>query len=426
MPTCAFVTLGCKVNQYDTQAIREALARRGYREVGADQAADLYVVNTCCVTRRSHRRGLREIRRLARRHPAATLVVTGCSVDAGEDELAAIAGVDRLAPNAQKPMLAALVAGDGGDVAAPPDRWPGIAAFAGHSRAFVKVQDGCESFCSYCIVPRVRGPVRSRPPGEVEEEVGRLVDAGYLEVVLTGIHLGFYGRDSGGRWGLVPLVARVAETPGLRRLRLSSIEIGEVSDELLALMARSPVVCPHLHIPLQSGDDRVLEAMNRRYTARQYLARLDAVRRRLDEPALTTDILVGFPGETEAEFRRTVEVARRAAFSRLHVFPYSDREGTAAFAMGHKVPPAAIDARRREMLGVAAELGTAYHRRFVGRVVEPLVESRRDRRTGLLCGYTPRYVRCLFEGTDALFGRLARVRGRRALARGLRAAAVRA
>ncbi|HUT36011.1 MAG TPA: tRNA (N(6)-L-threonylcarbamoyladenosine(37)-C(2))-methylthiotransferase MtaB [Planctomycetota bacterium] len=443
MPRCAFVTLGCKVNQYDTQAVREALARLGYEEAPPAAQAELYVVNTCCVTRASHAKGLQAIRRIARQHPDACIVVTGCSAETDAAALREMPGVRCVLGNDAKPLLAQLIAQlpdklppgsspapffhpsihppiqPSSPTTAPP--WPAISSFAGHTRAFVKIEDGCNDFCSYCIVPHVRGRVRSRPPDDVVAEVARLVANGYLEVVLTGIHLGAYGLDTQGAWGLVPLVERLLATPGLRRLRLSSLELREVSDGLIALAAASPIFCPHFHIPLQSGDDDVLRAMSRRYTVADFLRRLAAIRARIAEPAITTDLIVGFPGETDEQFRRTVEVARRAAFSRIHIFPYSDRPGTPASAMPGKLPWETIRARREEMKAVAADLMAAYHRRFVGRTVEPLVESERDRRSGLLAGYTERYVRTLFAGPDELRGTIAPVRVTAATAAGLRA-----
>ena len=468
MPTCALITLGCKVNQHDTQALREALARQGFEEVEATAPADLYVVNTCCVTHESHRKSLRICRHIARERPDAAIAVVGCGVELDAEAFRAIPGVVLAAGNDGKPRLAELVAramghrldapvlppvvgfcsslsesssssssssssnrmpvdpriedekrpvrrlpSDSGRAPQAPASaaaWPSISEFAGHTRAFVKIEDGCNDFCAYCIVPYVRGRVRSRPPDEVVAEVQRLVENGYLEVVLTGIHLGCYGQDTGGEWALVPLIERLLGTPGLRRLRLSSLELREVSDELLDLMAASDVLCPHLHIPLQSGDDHVLRAMNRHYTAADFLARVEAIRARIPEPAVTTDVLVGFPGETDAQFRHTLDLARAAAFTRIHVFPYSDREGTAASRMDGKLPPEAIKARRAELLAVARRLAAAYHRRFLGRDIEVLVEGRRDRRTGLLCGYSPRYVRAYFEGTDELCGSMVAVR----------------
>jgi len=420
MLRCAFVTFGCKVNQYDSQAMRETLAQLGCAEVTAE--ADLYVVNTCCVTRESHRKGLQAIRRIARAHPAACIIVTGCSAETHAEMLRDLPGVLCVVGNEGKARLAEILAEHGlGPRPAGAAEWPTITRFAGHTRAFVKVEDGCNDFCSYCIVPHVRGRVRSRPPDDVAAEVARLVANGYLEVVLTGIHLGAYGLDWGGEPALASLVRRVLATPGLRRLRLSSLELREVSDELLELVAAAPVLCPHLHLPLQSGDDEVLRAMNRRYTAADFLRRLDAVRARIAEPAITTDVIVGFPGETDEQFRRTLALCRQAAFSRLHVFPYSDRPGTAAATMPGKLPPDVLRARREEMKALAADLMAAYHRRFVGRAVEPLVETERDPRSGLLVGYTEHYVRTLFPGPDDLRGTMATVHVTAASAAAVRA-----
>jgi threonylcarbamoyladenosine tRNA methylthiotransferase MtaB len=431
--TFALVTFGCKVNQYDSQAAREALLRRGLLEVSPSEDADLYVVNTCCVTAESHRKGLKAARRLARRHPNAAIVVAGCSVEMDPERVRNTPGVDAAVDNAEKARLDAIAARILGDSSAQgcpggASAWPSISRFADHTRAFVKIEDGCNAFCSYCIVPHVRGRVRSRAPDEVVDEVARLAEGGYHEVVLTGIHLGAYGTDAGGESGLLPLLERLEDAPGLERLRLSSLELGEVTDELLDLMAASERLCPHLHIPLQSGDDAVLRAMNRHYTAEEFLGRLAAIRSHMPDAAVTTDAIVGFPGETDEHFQATVKVCRRAAFSRMHVFPYSDRPGTRAAAMPGKLDRPTIQARRDELLAVAAELAEGYHRHFVGRTVEALVESRRDRRTGLLCGYSRRYVRAYFEGGDDLMGELVPVeveaaeaggvRGRPATARG--------
>ncbi|MBL7223310.1 MAG: tRNA (N(6)-L-threonylcarbamoyladenosine(37)-C(2))-methylthiotransferase MtaB [Candidatus Brocadiae bacterium] len=424
MPTFALLTFGCKVNQYDSQAIREALARRGYTEAADSASADLYVVNTCCVTAESHRKGLRQVRRLARRHPQASIVVTGCSVDADAEAIRKMPGVRCVVANDEKPLLDAIVAGQADTASAaasPAPAWPAVSAFEGHTRAFVKIEDGCDDFCSYCIVPHVRGRVRSRPPDEVVDEVRRLVANGYLEVVLTGIHLGAYGKETHGEWALLPLLEQLVGIPGLARLRLSSLELREVRDELIAFVAASDALCPHFHIPLQSGDDAVLRAMNRRYTAADFLARVEAIRGRLPDAALTTDVIVGFPAETDEQFRNSLATARRAAFSRMHVFPYSHREGTAAERMDGKLPKDVVDARRHAMQAVAAELAETYHRRFVGRDIDVLVETRRDRRTGLLCGYSARYVRAFFQGGDELMGSIVRVQATDADARGVAA-----
>jgi len=409
-PTCAFITLGCKVNQYDTQAIREQLLAAGYREVPADGPADVYVVNTCAVTSMSDAKGRKYIRRVARRNPAAKVVVTGCSVDCDNrlaDKLADVIRPDRLlmVGNATKLSVASLLAA--GEAGPACNTWTaGISSFEGHTRAFIKVQDGCDNFCSYCIVPYARGRVRSRPIESIVEEARRLADAGYREVVLAGIHVGQYGRDGGGL-DLADVVERLDGIGGLRRLRLSSVEATEVTDRLLELAAGSKL-CPHFHLPLQSGSDAVLAGMNRRYTAAEFIAVTEKIARKIPQVSFTTDVLVGFPGETEEDYRKTEAVCREVGFSRTHVFPYSDRPGTAAAGMPGKCSSRVIADRKQRLIAVGKETALAYKKQFLGAGAEVLVEARRDR-SGKLCGYTDRYVKVLFEGPDSLKGRFVTV-----------------
>jgi len=400
-PTCSFITLGCKVNQYDTQAMREELLKAGYEEVPRGRSADVYVVNTCTVTGAADAKSARAIRRLLRDHPYSRVVVAGCGVDAEAPYLAEFAGRVLTADNARKLRLADLI---NGRPAAACETWSrGITAFGGHTRAFVKIQDGCDNACSYCIVPSVRGRSRVRPPGEVIDEIRRLADAGYLEIVLTGIHLG--------RHPDLPGIVREASDIGcLPRLRLSSIEALEVTDDLLDAIASSRSACPHLHLALQSGSEAVLRRMNRPYTAEQFLAAIERVRSRLPGPAISTDIIVGFPGETDEDFAATVEMCRRIGFGRIHVFRYSDRPGTAAAAMPDKCGTHIAIPRVERMQRLAAELASDYHEQFVGRDVEVLVESRRSGKTNRLSGVTPRYVRVILDGPDAIMGRIVTAR----------------
>jgi len=401
MSTCAFITLGCKVNQYDTQAMRESLRARGYREVGPRSAADLYIVNTCTVTGIADSKCARAIRRLLREHPESRVVVAGCGVDAAAGYLDEFGGRVVFARNEEKLSLPDLLAGG---AAAPCESWAsGVGGFSGHTRAFVKIQDGCDASCTYCIVPDVRGPSRLRPADEAVDEIRRLANAGFREIVLTGIHLGRHTQ-------LVRILREAAGVEGIDRLRLSSIEAGEVTDELLDAIAACPAICPHLHLPVQSGSDRVLRRMNRPYGAGQFLSTVERIRRKLDVPALTTDVIVGFPGETDEDFRATIDLCRRAAFSRLHVFRYSDRPGTPASAMPKKCGSHIVIPRMHQMKQLAAELAEAFHRQWIGREVDVLVEHRRDRRTGRLDGLTERYVRVLFDGPSELMGRLALLR----------------
>jgi threonylcarbamoyladenosine tRNA methylthiotransferase MtaB len=406
---CRVVTLGCKVNQYESQHIKEALEAAGYREAGPGERADLCLVNTCTVTAEADAQGRQTIRRLARDNPGAAVVVTGCYATRDPEAVARLDGVTHVLPD--KTHLAEGLRPFG--VARLP---AGVDRFDGHRRAFVKVQDGCLLTCTYCIIPRVRPGLRSRGPEEIAEEVARLVAAGHQEIVLTGIHLGHYGIDlSRGRpksaWcRLWHLLGRLDRLPGHFRVRLSSLEAAEVRDELVRALADSPRAVPHLHLCLQSGSDRVLERMRRRYRAAGFLQRCRRLRQALDAPALTTDVIVGFPGETEGDFEATCRVVREAGFARLHVFPFSPRHGTPAAGYPDRVPPAVVAARRERLRWLERELAESYQRGLLGRRLEVLVEGPAGR-PGWVQGTSCRYVPVAFAGdVAALRGRLAPVR----------------
>ncbi|MBI3846805.1 MAG: tRNA (N(6)-L-threonylcarbamoyladenosine(37)-C(2))-methylthiotransferase MtaB [Planctomycetes bacterium] len=424
MKRCAFVTLGCKVNHYDTQALREDAARRGFREAREGERADVVVVNTCTVTERAGAKSRHLVRRALREHPGATVVATGCYADSDADELAAIPGVAWVAPNRQKASLFQVLERDAGppdETSTPATAWPGITAFEGQTRAFLKVQDGCDLHCSFCIIPAVRGTARSRPAQEILDEARSLLDAGFRELVLTGVHLGGYGKDLGGREALAKLVADLARIAkrGAVRLRLSSIEANEVTPRLLATIADSPVCCPHFHLPLQSGDDGVLRAMRRRYTASRFSKTIDAIRNRIDRPSLTTDVIVGFPGETEDAHRNTERTCEQAGFHKIHLFPYSVRRDTTAASIPGRIGPREQSKRMRSLEALEARLALAYHRSFVGTEVEVLGEEPAAGVPGTFSGYTERYVRVVFPAGDEARNALVRVRARRATPRHL-------
>src|SRR5437762_5950831 len=320
--TCRLQTLGCKVNQYETQYVKEMLELNGYREATEHETADLCVVNTCTVTHEGDAKSRQVIRRLAASNPAAAIVVMGCYATRAPAEVARLPGVVKVI--ADKQRLAEEL-GEFGVSHVP----QGISRFDGHQRAFVKVQDGCLLHCSYCIIPRVRPTLRSRPPEEIESEVSRLVAGGCQEIVLTGIHLGHYGIDlSRGRakegWcRLWHLLERLCRLLGEFRIRLSSLEASEVRDDLVRVLAKEPRICPHLHLCLQSGSDRILALMKRRYRRAGFVERCRRLRTALELPAISTDIIIGFPGETEADFEDTCQVAREVGFSRIHVLSFS-------------------------------------------------------------------------------------------------------
>jgi len=369
------LTLGCKVNQYETQYVREALLGVGYEDAVEHEPAELCIVNTCTVTAEGDAKSRQAIRRLARRNPGAKIVVMGCYATRAPEEVAALPGVSQVVTD--KRELPDLLGRFG-----VTDLPTGISGFGRRHRAYVKVQDGCLLRCSFCIIPYVRPQLVSRPMDHILDEVRRLVDRGYREVVLTGIHLGHYGVEWNRslpkhRWvRLSHLVRQIAELPGDFRVRLSSIEATEVTRELVEAMADYPEkIAPHLHISMQSGSDAVLRRMRRRWGAQRFIDRCRLVQERLDRPAITTDIIVGFPGETDADFQQTIDAARAVGFSKIHIFPFSPRHGTPAAAMPDPVAKHVQMERSRELAAVEAELRERYYRSLLGRRLRVLVET---------------------------------------------------
>jgi threonylcarbamoyladenosine tRNA methylthiotransferase MtaB len=384
------LTLGCKVNQYETEYVREGLLGIGYSDATDDEHAELCIVNTCTVTAEGDAKSRQAIRRLARRNPGAKIVVMGCYATRAPEEVATLPGVSQVVTD--KRELPDLLGRFG-----VTDIPTGISGFGRRHRAYVKVQDGCMLRCSFCIIPHVRPNLASRPVEHILDEVRRLVDRGYREVVLTGIHLGHYGVDwnrqllplplgeGRGEGAMLPkeqwirlshLVRQIAELPGDFRVRLSSIEATEVTRELIDVMADHPdKVAPHLHISMQSGSDSVLRRMRRRWGRQRFIDRCRLVQERLDRPAITTDIIVGFPGETDAEFAETIDAARAVGFSKIHIFPFSPRRGTPAAEMPNQVPKLVQQQRCRELAEVEAVLRTQYYQQLIGRQLRVLVET---------------------------------------------------
>lgn len=400
------VTLGCKVNQYETELVREGLIGIGYRDADKEEPADLCIVNTCTVTGEGDSKSRQAIRRLARDNPDARIVVMGCYATRAPDEIAALPGVSEVVTD--KRELPDLL-GRFGVIDVP----NGISQFGNRSRAYVKVQDGCLLRCSYCIIPQVRPHMYSRPADHILDEVRRLVDNGYREIVLTGIHLGHYGVD--GNFGkpksewlrLSHLVRQIVQLAGDFRLRLSSIEATEVTRELIAVMAEFPEkICPHLHICMQSGSDAVLRRMKRRWGSRRFLDRCAMVKEALDRPALTTDAIVGFPGESDADFQATCNVAREVGFSKIHIFPFSARRGTPAADMPCKIPPHVKAERGRQLAGIETELRGQYFARLSGTRLRVLVESPSRDKPNRLVGTSCRYAPVELSGEDSLCGTL--------------------
>ncbi|MCL2116894.1 MAG: tRNA (N(6)-L-threonylcarbamoyladenosine(37)-C(2))-methylthiotransferase MtaB [Planctomycetaceae bacterium] len=391
-------TLGCKVNQYETQFVREALGRIGYRDAAPGESADLVIVNTCTVTAESDLKSRKLIRRLARLHPQAEIVVMGCYATRAADDIRQLPRVTEIVTD--KRDVPAFLEHRG-----VIDLPSGITSFGQRHRAYVKVQDGCRVGCAYCIIPKVRPDLLSRPVGEVLDEIRQLVDSGYREIVLTGIHLGHYGLDFdrnfetqtehkhllAGNLRLTQLVERILQLDGEFRLRVSSMEAVEVSDELIGLMQAFPKkLCPHLHLSMQSGSDAVLRRMRRRWLSQPFLERCEQIKTAIDRVALTTDVIVGFPGETENQFAETCDMVERIGFSKVHVFPFSPREGTEAAEMPNQIPALEKERRVARLMQLADRLRTDFAAGQIGHTVQVLFETRHN---ATLIGTSDRYLR---------------------------------
>ncbi|EAQ78391.1 hypothetical protein DSM3645_06861 [Blastopirellula marina DSM 3645] len=405
------VTLGCKVNQYETELVREGLVTAGYRDAITEEPADLCIVNTCTVTNEGDSKSRQVIRRLARDNPDARIVVMGCYATRAPAELAVLPNVVEVVEN--KREIPDLL-GRFGVIDVP----TGLSTFGDRHRAFVKVQDGCLLRCTFCIIPTVRPEMYSRSSEEIIAEVARLADNGFREIVLTGIHLGHYGVDqnrgkSKAEWmRLAHLVRSLARLDGDFRIRMSSIEATEVTRELIEVMGEFPDrVCPHLHISMQSGSDSVLRRMRRRWGAQRFVDRCKLLQTSLDQPAISTDIIVGFPGETEAEFEETCAVSREVGFSKIHIFPFSPRKGTPAAEMPDHIPGDVKSDRRRRLADVEAASRQIYFDSLVGRQLEVLGESSETDESGraLVRGTACRYAPVTFEGAAGDVGNLRRV-----------------
>ncbi len=408
MVRVAVVTLGCKVNQCESAGIAEAMAAQGMTIVPFEDEADCYIVNTCTVTGRTDYQSRQLIRRAIRRNPAAAVFVTGCYAQRAPEEIARIPGVRIVAGNAEKASLPRLLqeftAGNGGQVRVGDIRGErafsrlGATTFPDHTRAFLKIQDGCDAFCSYCIVPHARGPSRSLPPQEVEAGIATLAAAGYREVVLTGIHLGAYGRDLTPPANLEGVVRRCAEERPVERLRLSSIEPREITDELLALLGSSDVLCRHLHIPLQSGDDGILAAMRRDYDGAFFRDLLRRIFAAVPGIAVGIDVMVGFPGETAAAFANTLHLVEEMPVAYLHVFPYSQRPGTPAAALAGQIPDREKKGRAEWLRRIGAEKRRTFAERFIGTPLTVLIEGRKEAATGFPRGFSDNYLPVAIRG----------------------------
>lgn len=417
MNTCSFRTLGCKVNQYETQSIRESFVSAGYRELSFNERCDVYVINTCTVTAKTDKESRRLIREAARRNPLAKIVVTGCYTELNSGDISAMQGNHMVVRNSDKHRIPGIIdsAKNISQKSSKRKQYPSlsISDFKGRTKAFLKIQDGCDNSCSYCKVSLVRGPSQSRDMQSSLAEARRLIDKGFKELVLTGICLGAWGRDLSPEKHLSEFLERLIMMKGGFRIRLSSIEPKYVDARLISTMRFSHKTCKHIHIPFQSGDDKILSAMNRSHTVDEYTDIVDMARDLIPEISITTDIVVGFPGETEENFQNTCRFITKIKPVRTHIFSYSKREATAASNMQGEVPKCTVKRRMGEIRKLAAQTSYDYRKNFLQKKTDVLVESKRDEATALLTGYDDKYIKILLDGEDTYKARMVPVKIRR-------------
>lgn len=425
MKKAALHNLGCKVNSYETEAMKAQLMKGGYRIVDFTEPADVYVVNTCSVTNMADKKSRQALHKAKKLNPDSIVVAVGCYAQTAGQELLRDDDVDIILGTDQKGALLERIGefgrtGEKISCVAEPGRGRAYEELEGgttleRTRAVVKIQDGCDQFCSYCIIPYTRGRCRSRDMGSILKEAGRLADEGYKEIVLTGIHISSYGKEHG-ESRLWALLEQLAAVEGIDRIRLGSLEPGIMTEEFVKNLRGLSRLCPHFHLSLQSGCDATLRRMNRRYTAREYLEKCDLLRSYFEHPAITTDIITGFPGETEAEFEQTCRFVEEAEFFKIHVFPYSRRKGTKAAAMDCQVERAIKAERSRRMAAIGGKLYSNFLSWHLGRELEILTE-RAEVIDGQRClvGHTKEYVECACgaEGFDV--NELVRGRGEKIL-----------
>jgi threonylcarbamoyladenosine tRNA methylthiotransferase MtaB len=389
----AFTTLGCKINQYETERMRVDLVQEGNTIVPFDDDADVYIINTCSVTAKADSQCRRIIRTAAERHPGARIVVTGCYAETQADEIKKIPNISLVMGNSFKSNTLHHL---GHQPAAKHHLGRSLITVQERTRAFLKIQDGCDNYCSYCSVPFARGRSRSVEPQDVLREFDRLVQAGYPEIVLTGIHIGVYGNDLAAKYNLTNLLASLCDRKGDTRIRLSSIEPNEVTDGIIDLIGKG--VCRHLHIPLQSGDDGILAVMNRKYTSHFYRELLDRIVRQVPGMALGADVMVGFPGEDERAFQNTVDLIQNSPLTHLHVFSYSRRPGTVAAGMKHQVPEQVKKERNELLRAMGAEKSLLFRNNNTEKKIQVIVEDKQDSESGLFTGLTDNYIRVKIQG----------------------------
>ncbi len=418
MKTFAIHTLGCKVNTYESEAIARLFEAHDYHKVNFKEKADVYVINTCTVTNTGDSKSRQMIRRAIRKNENAVVCVVGCYAQVAPEDIEAIEGVDIILGTQYRHQIVDLVEEHlqskqqikkiSNVMKEKEFEELDVDVFKENTRAFLKIQDGCNNFCTYCIIPYARGGVRSRPKEDVLRQAQELVDRGFVEIVLTGIHTAGYGVDLDNYSFYDLLVDLTTKIKGLKRLRISSIEINQITDEIIDLIDRQHIIVDHLHVPLQAGSDSVLKRMRRKYTLAEYYEIIQKIRKVIPQIAFTTDVIVGFPQETDEEFEETVEFIKKVGYSELHVFPYSRRKNTPAAAMSGQVDEKVKNERVKRLIDLSKELHQTYAKQFIGKNVEVIFEEPFGE--GQLIGHSTNYLKIVAEGSQDLIGQVVLVK----------------
>lgn len=415
MKTVAFHTLGCKVNTYESNAMLKIFNEAGYQEVDFKQVADVYVINTCTVTNTGDSKSRQMIRKAIRKNPKATICVVGCYSQTAPEEIEKIEGVGVVLGTQYRSDIVKYVDEhlETGEMVIKVDNVMNLRKFEDlnidrfkNTRAFLKIQDGCNNFCTYCIIPYARGRVRSRQKESVLNQAQRLVDNGYVEIVLTGIHTAGYGEDLDD-YSFYELLVDLVKIKGLKRLRISSIETSQISDEIIDLIGSNEIIVDHLHVPLQAGSDATLKRMNRKYTTAEYLGKINKIRSYLPNIAFTTDVIVGFPGETDEEFEETYNFIKQVNYSELHVFPYSPRKNTPAAKMKDQVNDQIKHERANRLLQLSKELNHEFALKQIGKTLKVLFEKRDGE---YLIGHAGDYLKVKVKTADNLIGEIVTIK----------------
>lgn len=418
MKKVSFYTLGCKVNQYETQSMMEIFKKAGYEVVDFEQPADVYIINTCTVTSFGDKKSRQIIRRAHRINPEALIAVVGCYAQVSHDEVEKIEGVDIVAGTGERSKILQMVesAEKNKKLNFVTDimkkrqfEETGFISCSERTRVFIKIQEGCSNFCSYCIIPYARGPVRSRSKDRILKEVNSLVSNGFAEVVLTGINLSSYGKDEKNA-SLIEIIEEVNKIEGLERIRLGSVDPDLFTEEFISRIKNTEKLCPHFHISLQSGSDSVLKRMNRKYTTGEYKERVDMLRETLPDVSVTTDIMVGFPGETEEEFRETYRFLDEISLSRMHVFKYSRRKGTPAASLPGQIAAGTKEERSRLLLELSERKEREFNSTFIGKTMEVLFEQELKNKTNWLEGHTANFIKVEIVGKNDFIGKFMQVK----------------